>query len=74
MGYYQYRHLRLICRGTQGICDHIPLESEELQFVSQVMHLSFGQTPAGIGDDGSGPIITGLVEDGPKTGSTSISV
>ena len=38
------------------------------------MGLSLGQTPSGIGDDGIGPIIMGLVEDSPKTIPTSIGV
>ena len=45
--------------------DHSPLVSKEVHFVSWVMHLSFGQALASIGDDGIGPIIMGLVEDGP---------
>ena len=43
--------------------NHRPLKSEKFQFVGWVMALGLGQTPAGIGDDGIGPVIIGLVED-----------
>ena len=42
-----------------------PLKSEKLQFVGLVMGLSLGQAPASIGDDGTSPVIMGLVKDSP---------
>ena len=53
---------------------HSPLDSKELQFVSWVMHLGLAYAPAGIGNDGISPIITGLVKDNSLTGSTSVSM
>ena len=56
------------------LLDHSPPKIKELQFVGWVMGLGFGQTPAGIGDDGISPVIMGLVKDNPQARLTSISV
>ena len=49
---------------------HSPLESEELQFVSWVVHLSFGQVPASILGYSICSIIVDLVKDGSKVSPT----
>ena len=56
------------------LLDHSPLKGKKLQFVGWVMGLSLGQTPAGIGDNGIHPIITGLVENSPQARPTGIGV
>ena len=38
------------------------------------MGISLGQTPTGIGNDGTSPVIISLVEDSPQARSTSIDV
>ena len=53
---------------------HNPLKREKLQFVGWVMGLSFGQAPDSIGDDGTSPVIMGLVEDSPQPEPACVGV
>ena len=54
--------------------NHSPLKGQKLQFMGGEMGLSLCQTPTGIGNDGSSPVIMSLVDESPQSRPASISV